>query len=282
MRASYPDLPASGRRARGWRSGAYLGRADAPAVERAARLARQRSRPFGVVAARIPATTWNAIEHPTAALTTLRRVPGRKVLSVPLLPETGGSLRSCEKGRYHAYWRGFAQSVADKGLADAIVDLRPDAAGQAQRDPAGHAACYRSVVASLRSRLPRLSTQWSVSRGALPGQNPVLAWPGTDVVTVVGIDAIDSGDDWGRAVNGQYGLNWWADYARSKGRQVALAKWGVFPGSPFSQANAPYIQNIHDWLVRMHARKQLAYEAFTTPGPSAGAAAAAYRSLFSD
>lgn len=280
MRPSYPDMPAHGMR-RAWRSGTYLSRTDVPAVQRAQRLADERGRPFDIVGARLPADSWNDVEHPTAALTALRQVPGRKVLSVPVLPDSGGSLRSCEKGRYHSYWRGFAQTVADKGLADAVVDLRPDTSGAALRDPAGHAACYRRVVQSLRTRLPRVSTQWSVPRGVLPGQNPVAAWPGADVVTIVGVDAIDTGDDWGRAVNGEFGLNWWAEFARAKGRQVALAQWGVFPGSPVSAANAPYVQNIHDWLVRMQARKQLAYEAVTTPGPSVGAAATTYRSLFS-
>lgn len=108
----------------------------------------------------------------------------------------------------------------------------------------------------------------------------MLAWPGVQSVTVVGLDAPDTGDDWGRAINGEYGLNWWADFAREQGRRIAVAQWGLFPGSPASAANAPYVQNMHDWFVRTQARKELAYEAFTVPERSHGAAVDTYRALF--
>lgn len=276
--AAYPDVPQRARTT--WSSGVHLADVDEAAVRRAARLARETGRAFDVVAARLPAGTWSDIERPTQALSALAQVPGRKVLSVSLLPDAGGSLAACEKGRYHGYWRGFAGEVAKHGLAKAIIDLRPDAAGVAEADPAGHAACYRRVVASLRSQLPQVQTQWTVPRGARPGQDPRLAWPGAGVVSVVGVDALDSGDDWGRAINGEFGLNWWADFARQQGRRVALAQWGPFPGSAASAANAPYIQNMHDWFVRAQARKELAYEAFTAPEQELGSAVAAYRELF--
>ena len=277
---SYPDL-SSRHSAPTWRSGTHLDEPNADSVRRAEQLATDRGRPFDVVAARLPVRTWADIARPTSALSVLSRVPGRKVLEVPVLPESGGSLTSCAKGRYHGYWRQFAQAVEANGLADAIIDLRPDTADLAAKNPAEYAACYRRVVQSLRSSQPRMQTQWSVPRGIQPGQDPLLSWPGADVVTIVGVDAVDTGNDWGRTINGRYGLNWWADFAARNGRQIALARWGLFPGSATSHTNAPYIQNMHDWLVRAQVRKQLAYEAFTAPDDFTGAGPAVYRTLFS-
>lgn len=275
---SYPDR-APGARATTWRSGIHLDELTPAAVQRAAQLARGRGRAFDVVSARLDVAAWRDLQTPTRALATLRQVPGPKVLSVPLLPEGTGTMSACAKGEYRSYWQRFAGAAKAGGLSGAILDLRPDRQGRAQADPAGHVACYRSVVDTVRTTLPAVRTQWTVERADPRGRGVLSAFPGRGHVDIIGLDSIDTGDDWGRSVNGPYGLTWWSDYAARQRLPLALARWGTFPGSPESASNVAYVQNMHDWIVRTSAHKRLAYEAFVLPGSSA-AAVATYRTLF--
>ena len=224
--------------------------------------------------------SWHDLKNADRSLRLLKQVPGRKVLSVPLLPAATGDLTACGKGNYHGHWRRLAETARANGLTTAIVDLRPDQQGRSAADPAGHAACYRSVTASLRQSLPGVRTQWSTARGAAQGRDALRAWPGAAHVDIIGLDTLDTGDDWARGVNGPYGLTWWSDFAAAQRRPLALASWGVFPGSPESAANAPYVQNMHDWIVRTAGRKRLAYEAILLPTELSGRAVETYRSLF--
>lgn len=276
---SYPDrAPAASRPT--WTSGVHLDELSPEAVQRAAQLARGRGRAFDIVSAQLPAVAWRDVQTPTRALATLRQVPGRKVLSVPLLPDSQGTLTACAKGEYRTYWEHFARAARAGGLSGAILDLRPDGQGRALADPAEHAACYRAVATTIRAALPGVRTQWTAQRGDSRGQGVLAAWPGAAHVDIIGLDSIDTGDDWGHIVNGAFGLTWWSDYAATQRRPLALARWGPFPGSAESAANVARVQNMHDWIVRTAARKRLAYEAFALPGSGPGAAVATYRALF--
>ncbi|MDO5711749.1 MAG: hypothetical protein Q4P32_08450, partial [Micrococcales bacterium] len=276
---AYPDRRPAGPHAPRWNSGVRIDELTSDAVKRAARLARSRGRAFDVVSARLPAASWRDVQNPGRSLGVLRQLPGRKVVSVSLLPDTTGELTACSKGDYRAYWGRFARAVRANDLATAIIDLRPDAQGRAQADPAGHSSCYRRVVGTLRQTLPGIRTQWSTERGASWGSDALRAWPGAAYVDILGLDSIDTGDDWGRSVNGPFGLTWWSDFAAGQRRPLALARWGAFPGSAESAANTPYVQNMHDWMVRTAGRKRLAYETFVLPR-DAGQAVATYRTLF--
>lgn len=279
-RPAYPEPPPPGARTPRWSSGATIGAPTTDSIRAAAALARARGRAFDIVSARLPIGSWRDLTSPDYSLRALRQVPGPKVLSVSLLPDHTGSLRACAKGDYHTYWQQFADRLRAHGMAETLLDLRPDRSGAATADPSEHASCYRQVVSSLRERIPGVRTQWSVERGVRPGADPLGSWPGAAYVDVVGVDSPDTGNDWSRTVNGPYGLTWWADFAARQRLHIALASWGPFPGSDKSAANAAYVQNMHDWLVRSARRKLVAYEAFTAPPDPVGAAIAAYRRLF--
>ena len=205
------------------------------------------------------------------------------MIRAPLLPERKATFVACAKGDYRAQWERFGRALSAAGIDSATLDLgRTDMGGDT--DPEAFAGCYRQVAAAVRGVLPRARLQWTVERGSATTVSPsdaVAAWPGDGVVDILGIEALDTGDNWSKTVNGEGGLNWWSDFATSHGARVALAGWGPAPGSRASAENAAYVQNMHDWLTRVAARGNLAYDLYTEhSGSRAGKAADVYRALF--
>ena len=245
------------------------------------RVARERGRTFDIVGTDLPLRGWSDLRRPirgVRARSTLTGAGGEQVVTIPIVPP-GADLRSCAKGDYRRHWVGLAGALTRAGSRPAYVELTADSAGEALLRPTEFAACYRSVATTLREKIPGLRLQWRVQRGGSGGDS-ARAWPGRGYVDVIGIDALDTGMDWSHTVNGHHGLNWWADFATRHGVKVALARWGAYPGSPSSVANAAYVQNVTEWMARTARQGVFAYDLYTQSPGAAGAAAETYRKLF--
>lgn len=245
---------------------------------------------MSVAAVTLAPKTWTELALTSAVKAALRGSVTTKVISAPLLPTRGATLTACSKGDYRTQWEGFARALADAGIASPVLDLGdPGAATQ----PEAFAACYRQVAAAVRGVLPKARMQWTVDRTAMDPSSPrgaggptsptdlMVAWPGDGVVDILGIDSLDTGDNWSKTVNGEGGLNWWSDFASDRKARIALSGWGPAPGSAASAGNGAYVQNVHDWLSRMARRGLLAYDLYSEPSASRGGSAAnVYRALF--
>lgn len=277
--ASYPIAG----RAPSWASGVVA--ADGTAAERkhATALSGARRGPVSVAAVILTPKSWAELKPTAETKAALRGSLKHKVIRAPLLPERRADLTACSKGDYRSHWEGFARALAAAGIDDPTLDLG-SGEPKALAEPAAFAGCYRQVAAAVRGVLPRARMQWTVDRGVSATTDPaVLAvtWPGDGVVDIVGIHALDTGDNWGKTVNGIGGLNWWGDFAADRNARIALSGWGPAPGSAVSAENASYVQNMHDWLSRMAARGMLAYDLYSEPSEAAaGTAARVYRALF--
>ncbi|WP_168582977.1 glycoside hydrolase family 26 protein [Gephyromycinifex aptenodytis] len=273
--ALYPDVP-SPRAGSTWASGTHL-RVDSPAAAP--------GRPNDVVVATVQAPSWDSLRQ-AEVVDRLPTARGRAVISAPLLPEHGASLQQCVNGEYDQAWDSFAARIAAAGIQSPVVEIgagmnvegRPFSA-----DPAAFASCYRRAAGAVKKALPQAQLQWTVSLGSRAGmpQDSVLrAWPGADVVDVVGVQALDI-QPWAQQVNGDFGLNYWAGFAARNGKRIAVSQWGIHPSVPTSLANAAYVQNMHDWLARTAEKGALAYDAYTAPAYAQGRPAdEAYRALF--
>lgn len=275
---SYP-IPAEPGRTPTWASGVAPASPHAAEQRHAAAVSAARKGRVTAAAVTLSPKTWADLRPTSQITSTLRGSLRHKVISAPLLPERGASLAACGKGDYRAKWEEFARALASAGIETPTLDLGRGQPGAAA-DPKAFAGCYRQVAQAVRGVLPRARMQWTVDRG-LASSAQVAAWPGDGVVDIVGIDALDTGDDWSRTVNGDGGLNWWSDFASARRARVALSGWGPAPGSPASAENASYVQNTYDWLARVAAKGLLAYDLYTEPSASrTGIAANVYRALF--
>jgi hypothetical protein len=109
---------------------------------------------------------------------------------------------------------------------------------------------------------------------------PSTMWPGSDVVDVVGVSMYewapyDTAARWRKFAASSIGPAYWAKFARSKGRPMALSEWGG--RSPL------FLRSMNAWM-RANAGAgagQLLYDVYlnTTEFQLKGAAATAYRSV---
>ena len=233
----------------------------------------------------VDGTSWSTITS-ASAIDPLRDSRARLVLRTPLLPETGSTLQGCVSGEYRNRWKTFAAKLRTLPAAP-IVDLGPgmnEAGTPWSGDPGTYARCWSDVARTVKAVAPNVAFQWTPALGSqsgMPGDSVLRAWPEHDIVDVVGVDATADGRPWSEQVNGAYGLNYWAAFADSRGRRVAVARWGVHAGARADRAvNAAYIRNVHDWVARIASKRALAYEAYAEPSDVPAAIAAAYRSLF--
>lgn len=154
-------------------------------------------------------------------------------VGVPLWP-ADGDLATAARGGYDAQWKDFARLVASK-YPDAYIRL----AWEFNIPSWDHAAtpenlkdwvpAWRLAVQSMKSVAPKLKFDWNPNGG--PGQTirpATLAYPGDDVVDVVGVDAYDWDppvtDDasWQKRLTEDGGLQGWADFARAHGKKLSF------------------------------------------------------------
>ena len=109
--------------------------------------------------------------------------------------------------------------------------------------------------------------------------SPTRAYPGDDVVDIVGIHYYDNPKyprqstqaEWDRQstmtyAGGPMGIATWVPWAASRGKKLAVSEWGVwgvegFTGSVDTKGDDPvYVQNMYDFF-KAHAAA-IAYESY--------------------
>jgi hypothetical protein len=264
----------AGRSGLAWASGAFI---PGDNVARHTEFGNWRGAPTDVVVTWTGRWVWSDIVSPHWLLD--RWSDSRQLISigVPPFPEgEWGSLSRCASGEYDHHWRTFGRSMRDSGMAHrTVIRLGWEFTGfwyrWAARNPWEFAACWRRVHSAAESEAPGLRWDWTVHRGRSPlGIDPRDAYPGDAYVDVVGVNSYDGWpgatdrNTWREHYAGDYGLKFWADFARQHGKKLSVPEWGVYPGSAWFGNNGgdnPY------YIARMFGffRKQadiLAYESY--------------------
>lgn len=191
----------------------------------------------------------------------------RLSLSVPMLTSDGSTtLAQGAAGAYDGHFRDFGRLLVSRGRADAFLRIGEEFNGDwypwsANKDPAAFRAYFRRIVTALRS-VPgaRFKIVWNPTLGASK-VSPDDAWPGDDVVDVIGLDAYNASwiprdvDDpearWGDRLTADYGLNWAADFSARHHKPLAFPEWGtgVRPDGHGFGDDPLFIRNMAAWMM---------------------------------
>jgi hypothetical protein len=112
-------------------------------------------------------------------------------------------------------------------------------------------AVFRHIVHSFRSVSDVFQFEWNFNFGQ--SMDPALAYPGDDVVDVIGMDFYWQpqyiGNDPSRAFaairDDRYGLQYLEGLARARGKRMAFSEWGI-------QGNdaAPFLRSLKEWISK--------------------------------
>jgi hypothetical protein len=248
----------------GWLSGVYAG--HTPADDEA--FAKWRGAAIQTATDFIGSGAWGPIEHPLVLSLAWRKdYAVRLVVSVPMWPATGGSLKDAAAGMYNGRYAELAKTLVTDGRADSIIRLGWEfntpyfrwqvktAAGAAL-----YAEAWRQAVTSMRSVAgQRFAFVWNPNLSNV-GVDPALAYPGDAYVDDIGLDVYDrsltpganAAQRWDDLVHQRYGLQWQADFASAHGKPIAFPEWGLVhdPGSPTAGGDDPnFISQMHAWFA---------------------------------
>ena len=234
---------------------------------------------------------------------------GTLAVGVPLFPDDGSMVQAAA-GADVDRWEELGRLVASR-YPDAWIRpgwefnipnwpwaVTPQSAQE-------YKAAFRHAVTGLRRGGPGLRIVFNPNEGrgaSLP--DATMAYPGDDVVDVIGIDAYDwypayRGEGWQEHRSKDQGWDYWAEFARSRGKKFAVPEWGVMAGSDASGGDNPeYIEAVLAWMgehadlmafdayfeeteeycrcaLSLNPAAQAAYAARLPQAAAAGAAAAA-------
>jgi hypothetical protein len=162
-------------------------------------------------------------------------------------------------GYYDGYFRQLAKNIAARTGAPQRIIIRLgwelngtwypwSAVGRASL----YRAAYRHVVHVMRSQCNVLRFEWNLNWGTNPKFDWTTAYPGDDVVDVVGMDVYDQYNSWGwyNVLNIYEGLSFFRNFARQHGKSEAYTEWGLsIQPSPLGNGDDPaFVQGMYNWI----------------------------------
>ena len=201
--------------------------------------------PQTVVLDFLAADSWQAMVS-TAKLVTRCHPAGqgrRLVVSVPLLPRTApDKLDEVAQGQHAATFASIARILVESGHHDAIVRLGWEFNGgwfpwRAKGREAQWKSAWRQVVGSMRAiEGQAFLFDWTYTLSDHDATPVELAYPGDDVVDVIGADfyhqtwfkdAPGEAIRWQRYLKAPRGLEWLSRFASARGKWISLPEWGT-------------------------------------------------------
>jgi hypothetical protein len=176
--------------------------------------------------------------------------------NIPIFPD-GGSLDDAAAGKYDFRYVRAARRLAASRPQDDVVIIRTGEEfngdwmpWKAEGKEKVFAQAFRHFVQAFRSVSDRFRFEWNVNVGDY-GADPEEAYPGDDVVDIIGMDFYynlkwydrDPMKAWDFMVTRKYGLAWHQDFAKAHSKPTAYSEWGI----P-SNDSAPYIEKAKDWF----------------------------------
>ncbi|HST82488.1 MAG TPA: hypothetical protein VLL08_12200 [Kineosporiaceae bacterium] len=203
-------------------------------------------------------STWSDIANPAYMINHWQGSGYQMVYSVALRPWNGNtSIKAGATGAYDEYFRTLARNLVAGGQEDAILRLGWEFNLKGWKwstdNPDDFIAYWRHIVTAMRSvQGEKLRFDWNPNIGETPYEAD-LYYPGNKYVDYVGVDVYDiswvegtypyPADCnaacrlyrqklvWERLYSGTYGLLYWADFARTKGKPMSLPEWGLWDRS---------------------------------------------------
>jgi hypothetical protein len=240
-----------------WASGAY----NQSVLSSMLSFGSWRGRPIDVALLYSIRDSWSEMVNPDWPVNLFATFPGRLILSQPTFPKGQGNNADCAAGQYNDQWKKLGTYLVAHNRPDTIVRIGWEFNGtfmywHTDGDPTSFRNCFRQVAQSIRSTDPKVLIDWTFNAHASPvpsSGNPYDAYPGDDVVDIVGIDDYDhyppSTDEagWDKQCNDVNGLCHLMTFARAHGKKVGVGEWGVTSCSGDGGGDNPfYIQKMYD------------------------------------
>jgi hypothetical protein len=198
---------------------------------------------------------------------------GRTVFTVPIIPDSGGSLASGAAGRYNTHFRLLAQRLVSGGQAKATLRLGHEFNGTwfkwTINVPGGarhYAAYWRQIVRTMRSvRGARFKFDWAPNAGSsyVGGGGRQLsaasAYPGDAYVDYIGLDVFDqswasntsaASERWKHLVRQKDGLNWHSRFAKAHNKPMTFPEWGLVERRDGRGGgdNPYFVERMYKWI----------------------------------
>lgn len=194
-------------------------------------------------------------------------------VGVPLWQEDG-DLDTAAAGGYDQQWETLGRTIHDRYPGSSVrIGWEFNLGGWKHHATPENVeqwkAAFRRASTALKRGGPSLLVTWNPNKGrgdSLPDAS--AAWPGDDVVDIVGLDAYDwwpaySESTWPEHRDGDQGWSHWLEFARSHGKQFAVPEWGVAPGNDHGGGDNPYyIGVVMDFLAAEHAKDGIVFGTF--------------------
>jgi hypothetical protein len=214
----------------------------------------------------------------------------RLVLTVPMIPDTGGTLARGAAGDYNAQFRTLAETLVANGQGSAVLRLGPEFNGDwhlwtidVHDGGALYAAYWRQIVTAMRSvRGAHFRFDWCANDGSawIAGGRQLeaaTAWPGDAYVDYVGLDVYDQSwgtwnadpvARWNEYVNQHNGLAWHASFAAAHGKQMTFPEWGLADRTDGKGGgDTPYfVEQMYWWIGSHNVAYHLYFESHDPAG----------------
>jgi len=217
----------------------------------------------------LPRTSWSNFVQGAQGAGKWQGKGYRLVVAVPLIMNTGGTLRQGANGQYDQHFRKVAQTLVAKGAGNAVLRLGWEFDGawfkwSAAKDPAAFKAYWRRVVRVMRSVSgAKFQFDWNSSGG--DGKDPTKYYPGNDVVDIIGLDFYDMSwgpntkkpvDRWNLIMNRPGGLKWQQNFARQHGKWMSYPEFGLSTNhvAGAQPDNPYYIEQAYKWFKQNASR----------------------------
>jgi len=250
--------------------GVYAGAGDPSAV---AAFESRLGRPVSVVHDNLAKESWDSLTDVGWWLSQwgATKYAQRVVYTVPMLPNSGGTLAEGATGAYNTHFRLLALKMIAGGQGNATLRIGPEFNGTwfkwtiaVPYGGADFAAYWRQIVNTMRS-VPgaNFKFDWCPNGGSsyVNGQplQAESAWPGDAYVDYIGADIYDQswaahrGDPaarWNEYMNAPNGLRWHRDFAAAHGKAMTFPEWGIANRHDgYGGGDAPYfIEQMYEWI----------------------------------
>jgi hypothetical protein len=195
----------------------------------------------------------------------------RIVYTIPMLPDSGGTLAAGASGSYNEYFRTLAQRLVAGNQGNATLRIGPEFNGNwfkwtiaVPNGGADFAAYWRQIVTTMRS-VPgaNFTFDWCPNDGSsYVGGQPIdaaSAWPGNAYVDYVGLDVYDQSwgpnradpaARWNEFLTQANGLRWHRDFAAAHGKPMTFPEWGISNRHDgYGGGDSPYfIGQMYEWI----------------------------------
>jgi hypothetical protein len=212
-------------------------------------------------------TTWDELESSIDwIIGCWEDVPIKLTLSVPMLTRDGSAtLADGADGKYDATFKRIAETLVAHGRADATIRIGWEFNGHwqpwsAARDPQSFVAYFRRIVGLMRETADqRFSFEWCPNHGRHE-MAPTEAYPGDDVVDVIGMDVYDeywtplesnATVRWASYIYQPYGLSWHREFAAEHHKALAFPEWGTGnnPQGAGGGDDPVFIRGMASWIA---------------------------------